>query len=187
MDHPIAPQLDSDESNYATCQVSEVMPVAWDAFFDWYMAEPIENFMRGTLIVPPITGTQLVGCDRFLEPGSTRRIAFRDGTIAWETVLSTDFPRSYSYMPYAYTNPMRLFSDHAKATMTVAPEGESARVIWDYAFHARSKAVLPVVKLFVTLDWKRNLSKGLAVIKAHLAEHGTQRRIDQAPAAAHAA
>lgn len=182
MNHPTAPALDSDEANYATCQVTALMPIAANDFFDWYMAEPIENFMLGTLFVPPITGVELVGCDNFLEPDALRLITFRDGTIAWEKLLSTDFPHSYSYMPYAYTNPMRLFSDHAKATMTAVPEGGQARIVWDYAFHARNRAVLPIVKLFVALDWKRNLANGLAVIRNHLAEHGAQKRIHEAAA-----
>jgi hypothetical protein len=35
------------------------------------------------------------------------------------------------------------------------------------------------VKLFVTLDWKRNLMNGLKIIKAHLEVHGTSKRIHE--------
>ena len=174
-----APDLDPNESNYAHCRVEEIMPIPADTFFDWYIGEPIENFMLGTLIVPPIVGTKTMTESPFGAPGSDRLIHFKDRTVARERVLTSDYPRSYSYQPYAYTNPMRLFSDHAKATMTAVPEGEHARIVWDYAFHARSTMALPIVRLFVQMDWKRNLAGGLKVIRAHLEQHGTSRRIHE--------
>jgi len=184
MSNPIAPQMDLDEGNYAHCQVSEYLPIAPDRFFDWYISEPIENFMLGTLIVPPITGTRVLTEGPFGGAGSARHISFKDGTIAYEKVISTDYPRAYSYQPYAYNNPVRLLSDYAKATMSVQPEGDGARVVWDYAFHARNKMALPAVKLFVKLDWARNLSNGLKIIRAHLEQHGVSRRIDEVRKAA---
>lgn len=185
MAHLSAPALDPDERNYAHCQVSAIMPVAAETFFDWYMREPIENFMLGTALVAPITGTALIAGSTYLVEGDERRIHFRDGTVARERILATDFPRSYSYLPYAYDNPIRLVSDYAKATMTALPANDGeARIVWDYAFHAKNRAALQVVRLFVALDWKRNLQNGLDVIQRHLAEHGTARRIDEARAAA---
>lgn len=177
MTHPTAPQLDQNEANYAHCQVIERLPVAADEFFGWYLAEPIENFMHGTLVVPPITGTQMITRGEFGGVGSARHITFKDGTVAYERVLATDYPRSYSYQPYAYNNPIRLFSDYAKAKMTAEADGDRTRIVWDYAFHARNRACLPLVKLFVTLDWSRNLANGLKVIRAHTEKHGLSRPI----------
>lgn len=159
------------------------MPIPADVFFDWYIGEPIENFMHGTLMVPPIVGTKTTTDGPYGGGGSDRLIFFRDGTLARERVLSTDFPRTFTYQPYAYTNPMRLFSDHAKATMSAFPDGDGTRVVWDYAFHARRKIYLPIVRLFVQMDWKRNLANGLAVLREHLEhleQHGTARRIHEA-------
>lgn len=167
-----APDIDPDESNYAHCQVSEELSVPADAFFDWYMKEPIENFMLGTLVVSPVTGVEPLSDKPFGEVGSARLIHFKDGTIARERVLTNDLPRQYSYQPYGYNNPMHLLADYAKATMRIEPHGEGSRVIWDYAFHAKNKAALPLVKLFVKLDWNRNLTGALKIIKHHLEHHG---------------
>ena len=182
-----APALDPDETNYAHCQVTSVVPVKADDFFDWYMSEPIENFMLGTAFVSPIIGTALLSGTGFRQPGDQRRIHFKDGTVASEVIRSTDFPRSYSFQPYAYDNPIRFFSDYAKATMTALPESDEAKIVWDYAFHAKNKPSLQVVRLFVALDWKRNLQNALGVIQAHLAAHGTSRHIHEAGLAAKAA
>ncbi len=42
--YPPAPHP-ADDENYATCRVETVIGIRADAFFDWYMHEPIENFM----------------------------------------------------------------------------------------------------------------------------------------------
>jgi len=175
----IVPSQDPNEENYAHCQVTALMPIEADRFFDWYMDEPIENFMRGTTFVAPIIGTALLSGTTYRNAGDQRRIHFKDGTVASELILSTDFPRSYSYQPYAYDNPIRLFSDYAKSTMAAVSEGPQTKIVWDYAFHARNKAALQVVKLFVALDWKRNLQNALAVIEKHLAEHGPSKHIHE--------
>ncbi|QDZ02060.1 hypothetical protein FQ775_17660 [Nitratireductor mangrovi] len=179
MSDVVVPALDPDESNYAHCQVVDVLPIRAERFFDWYIDEPIENFMLGTPFVSPVLGCEPLPGDPYGVPGSERLIKFKDGTVARERILSTDFPNSYFYMPYAYDNPIRLFSDHAKGRMTALPEGDNARIVWDYAFHARNRLALNVVKLFVALDWKRNMANGLKVIKAHLAEHGPEKRIHE--------
>jgi hypothetical protein len=179
MTPPPAPDIDPNEGNYAHCRVEETLPIKADTFFDWYMKEPIENFMIGTLIVAPIVAVKAVGEEVFGVPGHNRLIEFKDRTIAYERVLTSDFPRKYSYQPYAFTNPVRLISDHAKATMEAVPEGEHTRIIWDYAFHARHRLFVPILQLFVSLDWTRNLRKGLRVIKKHIEVHGTSKRIDE--------
>ena len=63
--------------------------------------------------------------------------------------------------------------------MQALPEDGKTRIVWDYAFHARNGIALPVLKLFVTLDWKRNLANGLSVLKKHLETHGTDKRIHE--------
>jgi hypothetical protein len=182
MNYPTAPDIDPNDKNYAHCRVEEILPVKAEAFFDWYMKEPIKNFMRGTLIVSPVTGEKALPNQTYGVIGHSRFIEFKDRTSAYERVLSTDFPRAYSYQPYAFTNPVRLISDHAKATMTAVPEGDHTRIIWDYAFHARHWMFLPLLRGFVSLDWKRYLKNGLNVIKAHLAVHGVDKRIDEVDA-----
>lgn len=184
MSDPIAPDLDPKNGNYAHCKVIEHLPIPADQFFTWFIAEPIENFMKGTLVVPPITGTRNITEGKFGGAGSARHITFKDGTVAYERVIATDYPRSYSYQPYAYNNPIRLLSDYAKATMTAEPNGDGTRIVWDYAFHARNRLALPLVKLFVKLDWSRNLANGLKVIRAHLEKHGTARQIHEVKKAA---
>jgi len=175
----IAPDIDLDEANYAHCQVVEILPIKAEDFFKWYMIEPPENFMRGTLVVSPVTGTgPLPGPDYGVE-GSARTFSFKDGTVASERILSTNLPHEYFYQPYAYNNPMCMLADYAKSTMRSIPEGDNARIVWDYAFHARNKLALPFVKMFVSLDWKRNMANGLKIIKAHLAEHGTTKSIHE--------
>lgn len=168
-----APELDLDESNYAHCQVTETLSIPAEDFFDWYMKEPIENFMLGTLVVSPVTRVEPLTDIPFGEPGSARLIHFKDRTVARERVLTNDLPKQYSYQPYGYNNPMHLLADYAKATMRIEPYGDGSRIVWDYAFHAKNKAVLPLVKLFVKLDWTRNLKGGLKVIKDHLDANGT--------------
>lgn len=177
MTDPIAPALDPDDSNYAHCRVIERLPIPADQFFDWYIAEPIENFMLGTFFVSPIIGTRVITEGPFGSKGTARHISFKDGTVAYERVTETNYPHGYSYQPYAYDNPIRLFSDYAKATMTAEPDGDGCRIVWDYAFHAKNKAALQVVKLFVKLDWARNLANGLKVIRAHMEKHGVSRSI----------
>ncbi len=179
MPHIIAPEIDLDESNYAHCQVIETLPIPADTFFDWYMDEPPENFMVGTLIVAPITGTEPISAEPYGKPGTSRLFHFKDGTVARERILTMDMPREYFYQPYGYDNPIHFLSDHAKSTMRAEPDGENTRIVWDYAFHAKNKVALPFVKLFVSLDWKRNLMNGLKIIKAHLEAHGTSKRIHE--------
>lgn len=176
--HPAAP--DPADNGYATCRVEDVIAVPADSFFDWYMFEPIENFMLGTLIVPPITGTEPIDGPAWGEPGAARKIFFKDGTSSLERILSTDLPRSYSYQPWAYTSPVRFLSDHAVSTMSALPEGDATRIVWDYGFHPKNALAKPLLQGFVSLDWKRNLQNGLNVIKQHLEAHGTAKRIHEA-------
>ncbi len=172
------PTIDPDESNYAHCRVVETLPIAADSFFEWFMAEKPENLMRGTVLVSPVIRTEKLTAEPFGAPGTSRMFYFKDGTIAREVILSSDFPREYSYQPYGYDNPIHILSDYAKATMRAEPEGDRTRVIWDYAFHAKNKYALQPVKLFVSFDWKRNLTNALKVMKAHLEVHGASKQID---------
>jgi Polyketide cyclase / dehydrase and lipid transport len=165
------------DNSYATVRVETVINMKADDFFSWYLHEPIENFMLGTLIVPPITGTEPLPGPAWGEPGASRRIFFKDGTTSLERILETDLPRSYIYQPWAYTSPVRLLSDYAVSTMRAEPEDGKTRIIWDYGFHARNGIARPVLQLFVTFDWKRNLANGLKMLKTHLETHGTARRM----------
>ena len=172
------------DENYATCRVEMIIGIDADRFFDWYMDEPVQNFMLGTMIVPAVTGTVHLPGPAWREPGATRIIHFKDGSHSLERILSADWPRAYSYQPWAYTNPVRLLSDYAVATMTALPEGVSTRIVWDYGFHARHGWARPTLQAFVDYGWKRNLEGGLKVMKAHLETHGTSRRIHDAAKAA---
>lgn len=179
MSTTLAPVPETGDSSYAQCCVEELIAIPAETFFDWYMHEPIENFMLGTLMVPPITGTEALPGPEWGQAGAVRKIFFKDGTTALERILETDFPRSYSYQPWAYTNPVKLLSDYAVSTMSAVPEDGNTRIVWDYGFHARNSLALPLLKMFVSLDWKRNLAGGLRVLKQHLETHGTARRIHE--------
>ncbi len=174
-----APEPDRNSAAYAWVRVEETIDVPADEFMGWYMFEPIENFMLGTIVVPPITGTEPLPGPAWGMPGAGRRIFFRDGTVSLERMLSTDLPRGYSYQPWAYTNPVRLLSDHAVSTMRAEAAGTMTRIVWDYGFHARSRMARPLLQLFVNLDWKRNLQGALRVLKTHLEVHGTGKRIHE--------
>lgn len=167
------------KEGYATCRVECVVDIAADTFFDWYLFEPIENFMHGTMIVAPITGTQMMDGPAWPETGSVRGISFKDGTTALERITSMNLPRSYCYQPWAFTNPIRLLSNYATATMSALPENGKTRIVWDYGFHPRSPIMRPLLQAIVSLDWKRNLQNGLDVLKAHLDVHGTAKRIHE--------
>ncbi|MGB8818614.1 MAG: SRPBCC family protein [Rhizobiaceae bacterium] len=172
------------DENYATCQVEAVININADTFFSWYMLEPVENFMLGTMIVPAVTGTEPMAGPAWGDAGAMRTIRFKDGSHSLERILSTNWPRAYSYQPWAYTNPVRLLSDYAVATMSALPEGAATRIVWDYGFHARHSWALPALQAFVDYGWKRNLEGGLAVMKAHLEAHGADRRIHETARAA---
>lgn len=172
-----APDPEKKDSAYASVRVETCIDMNADDFFAWYLQEPLENFMLGTMIVPPITGSTVLSGPQWGKAGSSRKIFFKDGTTSLERIIETNLPHSYHYQPWAYTNPVRLISDYAVSTMHAVPEGNKTRIIWDYGFHARHRLVKPLLQLFVTLDWKRNLANGLKVIKAHLETHGTSRRI----------
>ncbi|MEE9375707.1 MAG: SRPBCC family protein [Rhizobiaceae bacterium] len=179
MSNTEAPLLDSNDANYAHCCCEIIIDLKAQDFFDWYMHEPIENFMHGTLIVPPITGTEPLPGPKWGKQGAARKITFKDGTVASEKILSLNLPLEYHYQPWAYNNPVRLLSDYAKSTMRAEPMGDKTRIVWDYSFHARNMVALQPLKLFMMLDWKRNLENGLKVLKAHLEEHGTCKRIHE--------
>lgn len=183
-DFPFTPAPAPAPDSYATCRVECVVDVPANQFFDWYMHEPIENFMHGTLIVPPIVATTPVDGPRWGEPNSARKIFFKDGTVALERILSTDLPRSYHYQPWAFTNPVRLISDYATSTMSAHDENGKTRIVWDYGFHARYAFTKPFLQAFVSLDWKRNLENGLKALKAHLDVYGTSKRIHDVKKAA---
>ena len=174
---PSAPEPQEAGNLYAATRVETVIDVPPEDFFAWYLFEPIENFMLGTLIVPPITSTEALAGPAWGEPGSSRTIYFKDGTTSLERILETDLPRSYRYQPWAYTSPVRLLSDYAVASMRVEPDGVKSRIIWDYSFHASNFLAKPLLQLFVTLDWRRNLTNGLQVIKKHLETQGLSKRI----------
>ncbi len=127
------------------------------------MREPIENFMLGTAFVAPITGTALILRIVVRKRGRRAPHPLPGRHRGAERILSTDFPRSYSYMPYAYDIPIRLFSDYAKATMSALPVAdEEARIVWDYTPSTRRTVHhCRWCGLFVALDWKRNLQNGL--------------------------
>lgn len=174
---PSAPEPHGPGDLYASTSVETVIDIAPDNFFAWYLFEPIENFMLGTLIVPPITATEALPGPAWGEAGSIRKITFKDGTTSLERILSTDLPRSYRYQPWAYTNPVRVLSDYAVSSMRVEPIGGKCRVVWDYSFHARYRFAKPLLQLFVTLDWRRNLANGLKIVKQHLETAGPASRI----------
>ncbi len=179
MTSPIRPAPEPQEADnlYASTTVETVIDIQPEDFFAWYLHEPIENFMLGTLIVPPITSTEPLAGPAWGEAGSSRKIFFKDGTTSLERILSTDLPHSYRYQPWAYTNPVRLLSDYAVASVRVEPAGGKTRVVWDYGFHARNRLAKPFLQLIVTFDWRRNLANGLQVVKKHLENHGPSKRI----------
>lgn len=168
------------KDGYARCRVEGTIAIPADTFFDWYMYEPLENFMHGAMIVPGIARTEPLPGPEWGKAGSARKIVFRDGSTALERILSTDLPRSYSYQPWAYTNPVRIMSDYAVSDMSAVPEGDGTRIVWDYGFHARSRLFMPLLQAFVSINWSRNLENGLKVFKAHLETHGTAKRIHEA-------
>ena len=176
--YPPAPEPAKD--GYARCRVEGTIAIPADSFFDWYLYEPLENFMHGALIVPGIAATEPLPGPQWPEAGAARKIVFRDGSIALERILSTDLPRSYSYQPWAYTNPVRIMSDYAVSTMNALPDGDGTRIVWDYGFHARSSLFMPLLQAFVSINWTRNLDNGLKVFKQHLETHGTAMRIHEA-------
>jgi len=175
-----APKVDTNESNYAHCRVEEVIDMQATDFFEWYLRQRLENFMKGTMVVPPITGSEALEGPQWGEVDSARKIFFKDGTEALERIIATDFPNGYEYQPWAYTSPVRLLSDFATSNMRAVQDGDQTRIIWDYAFHSKSALALPVLKLFVMLDWKRNLTGGLKIIKQHIEAHGTAVDLHQA-------
>lgn len=174
-----APRPESDMNRYATVRVEAVIDMPADEFMAWYMFEPIENFMLGTLVVPPITGTEPMPGPAWGEAGAARKIFFRDGTTSLERITATDLPRGYSYQPWAYTSPVRLLSDYAVSTMRAEPEGGRTRIVWDYGFHPRNALARPLLQVFATYDWKRNLANALDLLKAHLEMHGTSQRMHE--------
>ena len=182
MNYPLPPELAKD--GYATCRIETIVDVPADSFFDWYMREPVENFMVGSVMVPPIVATKPLPGPEWGMTGAARHFTFKDGTVALERILSTDLPRSYTYQPWAYDNPIRLLSDHAVSTMSALPEDGKTRIVWDYGFHARQGWMVPLLQAFVSLDWSRNLANGLKIIKAHLEAHGTAQRIHEMKKAA---
>lgn len=178
VNHPPAPPLDPNEANYARCQVTEVLPVPFGTFFDWYFVEPVEHFMRGTVTVAAITSVENIPGFTYGRPREPRIYHFRDGTRAYEHVLESNFPHGYSYQSWAFTNPVKFICDHAKARMRAEPDGTGrTKITWDYAFHARNRLVLPFLQLFVGVEWRRSMRSVLGILKAHLARHGTTSQI----------
>lgn len=178
------PAPEPAKDGYATCRVEILIDIPAEKFFDWYIGEPVENFMLGSVMVPAIVATRPLPGPAWGEPGAARQFTFKDGTVASERILSTDFPRSYSYQPWAYDNPVRLLSDYATSTMSALPEGGKTRIVWDYGFHARQGWMVPLLQAFVSLDWSRNLNNGLKVLKSHLETHGTSLHIHEVRKAA---
>ncbi len=174
-----APSPAGIESGYARCRVEEVFNVPFDGFLEWFVHEPVENFLLGTMIVPAISGTEALAGPAWGMPGSARKIFFKDGSTSLERIVETDFPSSYTYQPWAYTNPVRFLSDYALATASVVNEKNQTRFVWDYGFHARNGLALPLLRAFVRLDWKRNMANGLAVLKKRIEVHGIKHRIHE--------
>ncbi len=166
--------------NYASTRVEETIAISPNAFLPWYIHEPIENFMKGTLVAPPITGTEPLPGPDWGEAGAARKIFFKDGTTSLERIVETDFPRSYKYQPWAYTSPVRFLSGHAVSTMSALPDGAGTRIVWDYGFHAKNGLAYGPLALFVRYDWARNLKNALVILKKHLETHGTAKRIHEA-------
>ncbi len=175
-----APDIDADGSNYAHCSVSILIDIKPAEFFEWYTAQRLEDFLLGTLVVPPITHTEMLEGPDWGAKDSARKIFFKDGTVALERITATDYPNSYEYQPWAYTSPVRFLSDYAKARTRALEENGQTRIVWDYAFHCKGSWALPLLKLFVQLDWKRNMTRAMDVIQSHLADHGTALHLNDA-------
>lgn len=180
MSFPAAPALDPDEAAYATCIVSDVMPVTPDVFFAWYWDEPAENFMRGTLVVAPIVKVErLPGCT-YGNPDEPVIYHFKDRTIAFEHVLKKDLPRGFTYLSWGYTSPLRVMTDHALVTLEAFPEGETrTKLVWTYRFHVKRRFLMPLARLFANYEWRKNLVGALKVIREHLEKNGTAKRIHE--------
>ncbi len=178
------PAPEPAKDGYASCRAETFINMPAAGFLDWYLYEPIENFMFATMIVPAITHCEPLPGPAWGETNSARKIFFKDGTTALERILSLNLPHSYSYQSWAYTSPVKLMSDHAVATMTALSENGGTRIVWDYGFHARHPMLKPAVQGFVSLNWKRHLENGLGVLKRHLETHGTAKRIHDVAKAA---
>lgn len=166
-----APELDPDNSNYAHCQLVDILPIPADKFLDWFLAVPLEDYMLGSMIVPVITGTRPLSEKPYGTAGTSRIIDFRDKSECRECIISTDFPNSYFYQPYGFTSPLRFLSDHAKSTMHCeAVDKDTTRIVWDYAFHARNKIALQLIRIFVKVDWMRYMKGAIDTLKVQLAE-----------------
>lgn len=167
-----APALTLDDGLYAPCRAEIEINMEAKRFFDWYMNEPVENYMLRTLLVPSLTGFEMLEGPDWGKKDSARKLFFTDGTICLERILEEDFPRSYSYQPWAYDNPVSLISNHAHSTMRAEDVDGCTRIVWDYAFHAKNRICLPPLKLFMAGNWRPHLEAALARMRDHLETAG---------------
>jgi NAD(P)-dependent dehydrogenase (short-subunit alcohol dehydrogenase family) len=126
-----------------------LIDVPLDQYNAWSTNRPLESVLPAVEGIPRVLRTEAVQ-GTWDAVGARRRVVLEDGHYAAEEAIANDKPALFRYQVWGYTNVVRFLTDYAIGEFRLEDASGKTRVIWTYAFHARSTLTRPFLSNFVT-------------------------------------
>ncbi|MGF7237189.1 MAG: SRPBCC family protein [Frankia sp.] len=153
-----------------TCTITRSVAAEVTRTFDEVVAEDIlPKVLLASTLLPGVVGTGGY-TGRWDTAGSRREISFTDGSTAREQVTEWIRPGRFAYRVDSFTNILGRMVTHATGEWGFWPRATGSGFTWTYTFHARSRVVEPILRLFVATLW-RGYMRRCADRCVQLAEH----------------
>lgn len=105
----------------------------------------------------------------WFKPGSSRTIYFHDGNTAFETLLTVEQNKGFSYVVEDFSSILRLFAKRVEGSWVFTENKDgTVHIEWTYKLISKSWFARRVLNNFVMNDVEQMLNNALLIIKDDL-------------------
>jgi hypothetical protein len=136
--------------------------------FEHIVPIDLTSIFKGYGLLPSVIGTQnQVGA--WDTAGQTRTVLLSDNSSAQELLTKYEHPRYFSYTVSSFTGLLRLLTTSASGEWWFSISSlDQTKIMWRYAFNARSILAVPVLWLIANVMWRNYMYKALHLSKEQL-------------------
>ena len=110
------------------------IPVRLEACFKTFVNLDPKDFLHHDKVIAPIKKIDMVKGEAFDHVGAVQKIAFADGAVITEELLSWIDNRQIVYRGTGFSQPLVSWTDHAQASFEFERMGEQTLFTWRYNF-----------------------------------------------------